>query len=330
MTSQVDYTAPDPGQGLLRGVLRFFMKWLFRGLIRPAVPIAVQRLVIRLLTAAMPVSRGVSRTREIIAGRYCEWHRPNAGGQGRVMLYLHGGAYLIGSPATHRSLCAKLASLTQMDVCVIDYRLAPEHRLPAPREDAVAAYQALLQRGYAPASIIIAGDSAGAHLTLITALELKARQLPLPAALVCFSPVVDFTAEHLHNPIAGDPLLNMSWIEQAADLVCEPGMNRRDPMLSPINADLSGLPPLLIQVAEEELLLNDSLRFAEAARAAGVRVQLEFFPRLWHVFQANTGLLKMADLALQRVANFTALHLPATPAYEVPATPPVAGTPQAE
>jgi acetyl esterase/lipase len=303
MNVHADYTHNNPAQPLLRAIIRGAMRLLFRGLIRPGVPIAIQRAVIRILTAAMPVSGGVQRSSELIADRPCEWHRIPEGSD-RVILYLHGGAYLIGSTATHRGLAAALARAGQRDVCVLDYRLAPEHPFPAARGDAVAAYKALLTRGYAPGDIVLAGDSAGGHLALITALELKRQGEQAPGALVCFSPVVDFTAEQMHAPQAGDPLLNVSWIEQAADLFCPLGMDRGHPELSPINADLTSLPPLLIQVGEDELLLNDSLRLAEKARIAGVNVQLERYPECWHVFQANTGILKVADIALERVGVF--------------------------
>lgn len=303
MNVHADYLHADPGQPLARRLVRGAMRLFFRGLIRPAVPIGVQRAVLRLLTACMPTASGIQRSRELIADRPCEWHRVPEGA-GKVVLYLHGGAYLIGSPATHRGLAAGIARACQRDLCVLDYRLAPEHRFPAARDDAVAAYHALLRRGYAPQDIVLAGDSAGGHLALSVALQLAARNAPMPGALVCFSPVVDFTGEQLHTPEAGDPLLNRSWIEQAADLFPPPGMDRGDPALSPINDTLDVLPPLLIQVGEDELLLNDSLRLAEKARAAGVSVQLERYPGCWHVFQANTGVLKVADLALGRVAAF--------------------------
>ena len=306
MIVHADYTHPTPDQPVLRGITRGTMRLLFRGLIRPGVPVPAQRVILRLLTATMPMAGGVQLSRELIAGRSCEWHRvPNSAG--KVILYLHGGAYLIGSPATHRGIASGIAIRSNRDVCVIDYRLAPEHPFPAARDDAVAAYRDLLTRGYEPADIVLAGDSAGGHLALITALELAAQGQPMPGALVCFSPVVDFTAENMHTPPAGDPLLNKSWIEQAADLFCPSGMDRRDPGLSPINGELAQLPRLLIQVGEDELLLNDSLRLATQAREAGVEVQLERYPECWHVFQANTGLLKVADTALDRVATFLSM-----------------------
>ncbi len=294
---------PRLSQRLLAGVLRSSLYLLFRGLVRPPMPIAGQRAVIRSLTAVAVAPRGVERSSGTLAGRSCEWHRPPQD-NGRVLLYLHGGAYLIGSPATHRSITSNLAKRCAMAVCALDYRLAPEHPYPAALEDALAAYRELLAQGYKAEQIVIGGDSAGGNLSLSTALRLKQLGLALPAALVCFSPLTDASLSQLHKPPAGDPLLHPAWIQQAAGLYCPAGMDRRDPGLSPVYADLAGLPPLLIQVGEDELLLNDSLRLAEQAQAAGVVVKLERYAGLWHVFQAHAGMLDVADLALARVADF--------------------------
>ncbi|HIQ53845.1 MAG TPA: steryl acetyl hydrolase, partial [Pseudomonas pachastrellae] len=215
MSRYVDELYLNPGQPGLRTLLRGMLKLLFRGLIRPPVPFAVQALVLRLLTLGMPLASGVTRSVEQIAGRPCMWHRPAAGGNGRVLLYLHGGAFVIGSPQTHRGICSTLANRGQFDVCALDYRLAPAYPAPAACDDAVAAYQALLQRGYTPEQITLIGDSAGGNLVLVTAQKLAALKLPLPATLVCFSPVTDMTAEQLHAPAAGDPLLHPSWLDSA-------------------------------------------------------------------------------------------------------------------
>lgn len=303
MNAPAEFTPPALTQPLLRGVLRGALRLLFRGLVRPPMPIAGQRKIIRLLTAATLAPRGVTLSSGMLGGRPCEWQRPVAD-SGRVFLYLHGGAYLIGSPATHRGITGSLAKLGNMAVCAIDYRLAPEHRYPAPLDDALAAYQELLAMGYQGKDIAIGGDSAGGNLTLITALRLKELGLPAPGVLVCFSPVTDFSGAQMHNPPAGDPLINPAWIDQAVALYCPVGMDRQDPRLSPLFAELNGLSPLLIQVGEDELLLNDSLRFAEQAKAAGVSLQLEVYPGLWHVFQAHVGMLKAADFAMARVISF--------------------------
>lgn len=185
MTVPAEFIAPALSQPLLRGFLRGALRVLFRGLVRPPMPIAAQRTIIRLLTAATLAPRGISRTNASLAGRPCEWLRP-ADERGRVCLYLHGGAYVIGSPATHRAVTCSLAKLGKLAVCAIDYRLAPEHRFPAPVEDAVAAYQALLAMGYQGKNIVIGGDSAGGNLALVTALRVRELGLPTPGARCVF------------------------------------------------------------------------------------------------------------------------------------------------
>lgn len=311
MNAPVEFTAPAADQAFLRSVLRTGLRLLFRGLVRPSMPIAGQRAVLRLLTAAGPTPRGITRSAGVLGGRPCEWHKPQSeqwhkpqSGRGTVLLYLHGGAYLIGGANTHRAICSNLAKLGQLEVCALDYRLAPEHQYPAAREDALAAFQELIELGYPPEQIVIGGDSAGGNLSLITSLRLRDLGLAQPAALVCFSPVTDFTGTQLHEPPAGDPLIQRKWVEQALALYCPAGLAHDDPGLSPQFADLQGLAPLLIQVGEDEILRNDSLRFADKAKAAGVDVRLQRYPDLWHVFQAHAGMLKAADFALAEVVSF--------------------------
>jgi acetyl esterase/lipase len=294
---------PRLSQRMLTRVLRTSLVLFFRGLIRPPTPIAVQRRVLRALTASTLSPRDVRRVDGSLAGVPCEWHRP-AKDTEQVMLYFHGGAFLIGSPATHRAVTSHLAKRCTLAVCAVDYRLAPEHPYPAGLDDGVAAYQALLAQGYRGEQIVLGGDSAGGNLVLGVALRVKAAGLAMPAALVCFSPLTDATLSQLHVPPAGDPLLSVAWITQGCSLLCPPPIDRRDPFLSPVYADLSGLPPLLIQVGEDEVLLNDSLRLAEHATAAGVTVHLQRYANCWHVFQAHAGILDVADLALSRVASF--------------------------
>ncbi|MES2817596.1 MAG: alpha/beta hydrolase [Pseudomonadota bacterium] len=290
-------------QRFLTAAIRLTLALLFRGLVRPWMPITGQRAVLRLLAASMQTPQGVTRSHATLAGRDCEWHRPSED-SGRVLLYLHGGAYLIGSPATHRGLAAQLARRCALAVCVLDYRRAPECPYPAALDDVVAAYQALIAQGYPASRILIGGDSAGGHLCLIGALRLQALGLPRPAALLCFSPLTDASASALHRPAAGDPVLHPSWVRQGLSAFCPAHMDRQDPRLSPLNDDLRALPPLLIQVGEDEILRDDSLRLAERAQTAGVEVRLERYPGLWHVFQSQAGLLDAADLALARVAGF--------------------------
>lgn len=290
-------------QSRLKWFLRGVLYLLFRGLIRPPVPVWLQRCIIRLLTLLPLPPRGVRRDQQVINGVPCEWQRFGSD-RTKVLLYLHGGGFVMGSPATHRGITAGLAKRTGMAVCVPDYRLAPEHPFPAGPDDCVAVYRGLLGMGFKPNQICIAGDSAGGNLTLLTTLRARDMGLSLPAAMVCFSPVTDLSNDVRHQPVNGDPLLNPAWMHMAMHAYCPPPLDLHMPSVSPLNADLAGLPPLLLQVGEDEVLRDDSLRFAERARAASVDVRLERYAGMWHVFQAHVGVLKVANLAMDRVAAF--------------------------
>lgn len=284
-------------QNLLQGAIRL--------LVKPSmdrrVPIAWQRRWLAAMSGSSPLPKGVTREPGILGGVAAEFQRPREDTRG-VVLYLHGGAYIIGSPATHRNLTMRLARELGSCVYVLDYRLAPEHPFPAALEDAVAAYRALLQAGYAATAITIAGDSAGGGLTLATALKLRDEGLPQPGALVTFSPWVDLTNEQL-NLAVNDAMLKPSYGNFAAAQYLQ-GASLRDPLASPIYGDLAGLAPLLVQVGSAEMLLNDAYRIVEKAQQAGVHAELQVFPDMWHVFQTHAGLLDTADQALEKVAAF--------------------------
>lgn len=302
MNWSADLPVPGAGQRLLSGLLRTGTRMVFRTGMHPRVPPRLQRVALRLASSIAPRAAGVSIEPDVIGGLPCEWLVPQRD-NGWVMLYLHGGAFMIGSPRTHRAITTALARLAGLRVCALDYRLAPEHPWPAAADDALSAYQALLAQGYPAERIVIAGDSAGGQLTLSTALRLRAAGLPLPAALVCFSPVTDLSGATWHEPADGDPLLSHAWLSQGLDAYCPPSIDRRLPLLSPLHADLSGLPPLMVQVGEDEHLLTQSLKLSEHD---GLSLRLEVYPGQWHVFQINAGLLEVAALALRRVAKFLA------------------------
>lgn len=222
---------------------------------------------------------------------------------GRTLLYLHGGGYCLGSPATHRVITGHLALQCAACVFAADYRLAPEHPFPAAVDDAVAAYRGLLTEGYAPGDISIAGDSAGGGLSVATAVRLRELGVPLPRALVLFSPWVDLALAALVPPPSGDIMITKPWIEECARFYLA-GKQACEPLASPITADLRGLPRTLIQVGTDEVLLSDSRRLHAALVAAGVAATLQEYPRRWHVFQANAGLLADANRALGSAAEF--------------------------
>lgn len=304
MTWPAEAPLMSPPQRLRAGLLRGCLRLLFRGPVRPPMPVALQRGVLRGLSLATLGAGGVVRERRSLAGVPCEWLRPRGVEARRRVLYLHGGAYLIGSPATHRAITTHLARRCAAEVCAVDYRRAPEHPFPAARDDALAVYLALLEAGHSPRRLLLAGDSAGGHLALSLALELKARGLPLPAGLLLFSPWTDLGCQRLHTPAAGDPLLSRAWLESAVRLLLPADAEPGSAALSPLHADLAGLPPLLVQVGEDELLRDDSLRLAQRAGEQGVAVRLQRYAGCWHVFQAHAGVLASADRALDEAAAF--------------------------
>lgn len=221
----------------------------------------------------------------------------------RAILYLHGGGYCVGSPATHRAITGRFAVGCAARVFAADYRLAPEQPFPAALDDAEAAYRGLLAAGFAPSRVVVAGDSAGGGLSVALALRLRATGQPLPAALVLFSPWVDLALSQLSAPAAGDPMIALPWVAECARLYLG-GHDPADALASPVHADLGGLPPVLIQVGSDEVLLNDSRRLDAALRRAGVAAELQEFARCWHDFQANAGILAAADRAMALAAAF--------------------------
>jgi monoterpene epsilon-lactone hydrolase len=230
----------------------------------------------------------------------------------RVLLYLHGGGYQIGSPATLRRMVTLLSAPLAARVLSVDYRLAPEHPFPAAVDDAVAAYRWLLAGGTDPATVALAGDSSGGGLALATLVALRDAGEPMPAAAFAISPWTDLalTGESLRTRAAAEVMLQPDGIPETAALYLA-GADPRHPYASPLYADLRGLPPLLIHVGDAEVVLDDSTRFAARAREAGVDVTLEVWDEMPHVWHAFAGLLPEADQAIARAGDWLRARLPA-------------------
>jgi len=266
-------------------------------------PIATRRALMEKL--AFRVAEDIAVERLVVAGTPAEWLRAPLADANHVLLYLHGGGYVMGSPHTHRALAGELSRATQARVLVPDYRLAPEAPFPAAVDDAVAVYAALLDEGYPPDRLAIAGDSAGGGLTVATLFALRHRQLPLPRAAVCISPWSDLrcsNASYLTRADA-DPMVNVEDIEFMAGTYLN-GADPNSPLASPNRADLRGLPSLLIQVGRDEVLLDDALVLHEAARSAGVESTLEIWDDMIHVWHAFHPMLPEARTAITRVGEF--------------------------
>lgn len=292
------------GQRLIAGALRSVLRFTIGATFRADLPVEQQRSRLRTVTRLTLPPRGVRFSAGGCGGIRGEWATLRGHGQATLtLLYLHGGGYCTGSPGTHRAITGHLATRCGARVFAADYRLAPEHAYPAAVDDAVAAYRGLIAEGAAPRDIVIGGDSAGGGLTVAAALRLRELALPLPRALVLFSPWVDLSLERIPPAPPGEVMLNLPWITQCARAyVARSDANH--PLISPVNADLAGLPATLIQVGTDEILLGDSRRLRERLQAAGVAVNYQEFPRRWHVFQANAGLLGDANRALDAVARF--------------------------
>jgi len=232
-----------------------------------------------------------------------EWVSASGNSERATILYLHGGSYVLGSIATHRALAARVAAACDATTLLIDYRLAPEHPFPAAVDDAVGAYRWLLARGIDPGRIVVAGDSAGGGLAAATLVALRDAGDPLPAAAGLLCPWVDLegTGRSLAANADADPMVDRDGLTRAAAAYLG-GADPRTPLAAPLHADLGGLPPMLIQVGTKEALLDDSVRFAARARAAGVDVQLEQWDDMIHVWHAFAPLLPEANAAIRQAA----------------------------
>jgi epsilon-lactone hydrolase len=235
-----------------------------------------------------------------------EWISPADAPQDKAILYFHGGGFRIGSVASHRDLIAQIAIASGWRVLAINYRLAPDHRFPAALDDTLAAYAWMLGQGLKHGDIAFAGDSAGGNLVLATMLALRERGLPLPVAGVLMSPWTDLaaTGESYVSRAEADPIHQRPMILALAKNYLGGQGDPRDPLASPLYADLSGLPPLLIQVGDRETVLDDSIMFADKARAAGVTVGLEVWDGMIHVFQMFGAELAEAHQAISAIAGF--------------------------
>jgi acetyl esterase/lipase len=220
------------------------------------------------------VSKGVSAESGQLAGIDVDWLRPKGARPDQILLYLHGGAYILGSRRTHRQLASHMAREAGITAILPEYRLAPEHPFPAAIDDAVAVYRALLEAGYSPQDIVISGDSAGGGLTMATLLALRHAGDPLPAAAVLLSPFLDVTGsgESVTTRADIDPWFNPEDLPVVARYYCPDEKEWRNPLVSPVFANVAGLPPMLIQVGDHEILLSDSTRLADGLQDAGVDV----------------------------------------------------------
>ncbi|MEN6476141.1 MAG: alpha/beta hydrolase [Syntrophaceae bacterium] len=253
---------------------------------------------------------GTSILPAVIGGVKGRWITVGKTPDDMAILYFHGGAYTIGSSYTHRTIAAHVAHACGVKVLIIDYRLAPEHPYPAALEDGMNAYHTLLDKGYSHGKLVIAGDSGGGGLALATQVALRDAGTALPAAGVCLSPWADLecSGDSYSSRLREDPALSPEWLHIMARHYAG-GHDLRTPTISPIHADLGGLPPLLIQVGSDEILLSDAHRLAARAKEDGVDVVLNVLDSMCHFWTLYAGVLPEAHQAVQNAGFFLRQHL---------------------
>jgi monoterpene epsilon-lactone hydrolase len=291
---------PSPHSHLFRLMMLFGTRR-----IRDNVPVERIRAGIARSTRFIGPPRGTTVASISAAGIPAYWIQAKRIPDAPVMLYVHGGGFIVGWNNQYFIFLSHLSRATGTRVLGIDYRLAPEHPFPAAVEDCLASYRWLLQQHIAPQQVVIAGDSAGGNLALATLLALRDAGDPLPAAAVCLSPATDFTGSGptFATRASVDPALTVEFARTVGKLYAGEA-DPRHPLLSPLFGDLRGLPPLMIHVGNDEILLSDSLQFTERARAAGSFVALKVWPHLWHVFPIYAPFLPEARQAVTEIGIF--------------------------
>lgn len=286
---------------MLRGVLRLLVRLTLKPALGAGVPVPLQRALLKSAAPLTRLTRGVRIEAVRAGGVPCERLTPAVAAPQAVILYLHGGGYCIGSPVSHRPITTALSAAAGITVLAPDYRLAPEHPYPAALDDALAAYRELVA---GPGSVIVAGDSAGGGLAVALALAARQQGLPAPAGMVLLSPWVDLACggASMRSRAARDPMLTAGGLRRWGRLYA--GENLEHPLCSPLNADLAGLPPALIQVGTEEVLHDDAVRLGQRLAAAGVEAQLEHCEGMWHDFHMHARVLDAADRAVAALAHF--------------------------
>jgi monoterpene epsilon-lactone hydrolase len=274
--------------------------------------VATQRPRLERMLTAHPLPGDVRRSTGDLGGVPVVFAELTGADAAGVLLHLHGGGFALGSADGSVGLATSLARRSGLTVVTVDYRLAPENPYPAAVEDAVNVYRALLEREASAAGIVVSGESAGGNLAVELLLALRSQGLAQPAAAVLFSPMTDLTVsgESFRTKATADPNVTAAAIRtRAADYLTGTGIDPADPRVSPIFADLTGLPPLLIQAGSNEVLLDDATRLATRAAADDVPVILDIVPDVPHVFQAFAAVLDEGAAALDRAARFVRGHL---------------------
>jgi epsilon-lactone hydrolase len=285
--------------------LYFRFKRMFIPTFTGKLNVAKERANIEAMARQFGHFSGVECTPVTANGVPSEWIIPTGVRTLKCFLHLHGGTFFAGSINSHRSLAANIAATAKVRALLINYRLAPEHPFPAGLEDSLIAYQWLLEQGIPSTCISIVGDSAGGALAIGLAVSLKETGKPMPAAIICLSPALDltFSGETWKSNLRSDVMLELEKEKAGVNLYLN-GTDPHNPLASPLYSGLKGLPPILIQVGSDEVLLSDSEGFAEKAKAAGVDVTLEVWEGMQHEWQFAVGIFPEARRAIERIGEF--------------------------
>ncbi len=285
--------------------MRRLVKLNARLLLNPKCPLWLQRKGLDLLGGHGVIPKSIKVDKSDLGGIKAWWFNHHETKSNKVILYFHGGGYSIGSPKSHRDLCAYLAYYADVSLVSVAYRLAPENPYPAAVEDAMTAYQALLDQGFAAADIVLAGDSAGGGLALTLAFNLKQQKSAQPAGMFLISPLINKqrVANSFITQYEVDPVINHGWSQQMAEnyLSHAPDLLEQACLA---DKDITGLAPMLIHVGTDEVLLDDSVHLKQRALQAGVHVKLITFPEYWHVFHITPSIFKDARKALKQAGEY--------------------------
>lgn len=303
--------------GTAREVSRQGVEYLQR--LRKNTPFGTVNFNLDQLRAGMgsrraPADKDVALTRVKVGEIPCEWVVAAGADPSVRVLYIHGGGFVSGSGGFYLTVAAHLSKAAKCAVLLPDYRLAPEHRFPAGVDDCVAAHEWMRTNGPAGAGVakatFVVGDSAGGSLTLATLLALRDRKLPLPAGGMPLSATTDLTLKSESLKTANDPIISANTMPVFRDHYLGKDGDPRNPLASPVFGDYKGIPPLLIQVGQHEMLRDDSIRVAKKAREDGAKVTLELWPGMFHVFQSHEPLLPEAREAFEHMADFMKSCMP--------------------
>lgn len=294
---------------LLTAVTKQVIGWGTRFAFYSGAPLAARRRAIEQLRhITMPADGCELSTGQIDTIPYEFWTPANLN-PGRIIIYSHGGGYMMFSPGTHRGLASRLAQELSAQAIVFDYRLAPEHKFPAAIDDALTVYRYVLSLGYNPRNVIFAGDSAGGGITFGLMIAARDAGLPLPGLAIGLSPWVDMTTSgfSMRENADKDVMLKPDGVAHFATEYMG-SQDPKHPYASPLFADLKGLPPIMLQAAGDEILRDDSVRLAAALREAGVKVELDVWPGLFHVFEFAWRWLPQAESGIQKIGDFVRRH----------------------